>query len=225
MHRLITAFLVRTRWEAARGFVLDDRVRVLIAAQASLLLLGLEIDEYPATPLVIVHRSALNLRGPRPTGIGGVHTASPRRLDGQAHYRGPVVLSWAAVQRDLRAPDSGRNVVYHEFAHQLDMLDGMIDGTPPIGDPRHLQRWVDVFSAAFERLRGADPDGAVVRSYGASSPGEFFAVVTEAFFTKPLDLEAHEPVLYGELRAFYGQDPARRQRVERIDPLGIRSGP
>lgn len=213
LHRLTAAFIARTRWEAARGFLLDDRVRVLVAAQASLLLLGLDIDEYPATPLVIVHRDALTLRGPRPTGIGGVHSASPRRLEGQAHYRGPVVLSWAAVQRDLRSSERGRNVVYHEFAHQLDMLDGVIDGTPPIGDPEFLRRWAEIFTGAYERLRDGESDTGVLRSYGATNPGEFFAVATETFFTTPLELEAHEPGLYAELSGFYGQDPARRRRA------------
>lgn len=209
MERLIGAFLTRMRWEAARGFDLDDDAKLLIAAQACLLLLGLDLDEFPATTSVIVHRRTVVLQGTRGTGIGRVESSGPRPIHGQAHYRGPVVLAWPAVRNGLRWPERGHNVVYHEFAHQLDMLDGSVDGTPPLDDDAAIDRWIDVCTTAYEGLRDGEPS-PVLRSYGGTNPGEFFAVATEAFFTRPVDLRTFEPDLYTELRSYYRQDPARR---------------
>jgi Mlc titration factor MtfA (ptsG expression regulator) len=106
-------------------------------------------------------------------------------------------------------PSHGLNVVHHEFAHQLDLLDGTLDGTPPLDD--HLRpRWVRICTATFQALR-ARPD-EVLRDYGGESPAEFFAVATEVFFARPLELADHHPELYEVLRAFYRQDPASRRR-------------
>ncbi|WP_420450715.1 zinc-dependent peptidase [Ilumatobacter sp.] len=206
MRMLVARFVHETEWEAARGMDLTDEVRVLIAAQAAMLLLGLSIDEYFDVTSVIVHSSTVRLRGTHATGAGTMSDA-PRHLAGQAHPRGPVVLSWSAVRREARRPERGQNVVYHEFAHRLDMLDGMTDGTPPLGSEDAAERWAAVCTPAFERVR----DGtSILRSYAGTNPAEFFAVATEAFFTRPREVREHEPDLYAELRAFYGQDPAER---------------
>lgn len=196
-----------TRWEAANGFQLTDDIRVLISAQASMLLLGLDIDEYPQLTSVIVYPSTVRLHGEH--GVGGsVRASGTQTLAGQAHYRGPVVLSWAAARRGARFPAGGQNVVYHEFAHRLDMLDGITDGTPPLVDEEARQRWVEVCTAAYDAVRAeASP---VLRPYAGTNPAEFFAVATEVFFNRPLDVRTHEPALYAELQAFYHQDPAAR---------------
>ncbi len=207
MEHLVAAFVTGTRWEAARGFDLTEDIKVLIAAQASLLLLGLDIDGYEDLTSVIVHPSTVRLRGVHPTG-GGVFSSAPRVIAGQAHYQGPVVLSWAAARRGAQYPAAGENVVYHEFAHRLDMLDGVIDGTPPLDDEAALARWAEVCTAAYDSVRA---DGSpVLRNYAGTNPAEFFAVATEVFFNRPVELEEHEPALYAELRAFYRQDPAVR---------------
>ncbi len=210
MRMLVARFVHGTRWEAAQGFVLTDEVRVVIAAQAALLLLGLEIDEYPYLSSVIVHRSTVRLRGQHRTG-GSVWSSAPRLLSGQAHDRGPVVLSWAAVRRGAARPERGENVVYHEFAHRLDMLDGITDGTPPLGDDDARARWVEVCTAAYDTVRAEG--SAVLRPYAGTNPAEFFAVATEVFFNRPTELAEHEPALYAELRSFYHQDPAARARA------------
>lgn len=208
LERLIGSLLGSLRWEASQGFTLTAEMQLLIAAQASLLLLGLELDEYPATTSVIVHPSTVVLPRRRVVAGSGVVSGGPQRLDGQAHFRGPVVLSWQAVERGLRNPSFGENVVYHEFAHQLDMLDGSIDGAPPMDAGSQAQRWHEVLTDAFERL--GTEGSSVLRSYGATNPGEFFAVATEAFFTRPTLLAGSEPELYAVMGQFYGQDPARR---------------
>jgi MtfA peptidase len=206
MRMLVAKFFHNIEWEAARGMALTDSVKVLIAAQACLLLLGLDIDEYFDVTSVIVHASTVRLTGAHQT-AAGTWSDRPQHLAGQAHSKGPVVLSWSAVERNARRPAFGHNVVYHEFAHRLDMLDGITDGTPPLGNPEAVARWAEVCTAAFERVRKGD---SVLRDYAATNPAEFFAVSTELFFNRPIDLLDGEPALYGELRAFYGQHPAAR---------------
>lgn len=208
MRMLIARFVAENEWEAARGMDVDDRVRVLIAAQACLLLLGLEIDEFFDVTSVIVHRSTVKLSGTH-RGAAGTMSDGVQHLAGQATPQGPVVLSWSAVRRGGLHPDHGQNVVYHEFAHRLDMLDGLTDGTPPLGSDDAAARWARVCTPAFERAQQGE---SVLRGYAATNIAEFFAVATEVFFNRPTDLIDHEPALYRELTGFYGQDPARRVR-------------
>jgi hypothetical protein len=218
LRELTAEFVHRTRWEAANGFDLTEDHRVVIAAQASMLLLGLDLDEYPHLTSVIVHPSTVRLHGDHAAGAG-LRSTGTQTLAGQAHYRGPVVLSWAAVRRGALHPAHGQNVVYHEFAHQLDMLDDVIDGTPPFGDDEAARRrWVDVCTTAYDAVRAEG--SPVLRPYAGTNPAEFFAVATEVFFNRPLEVRAFEPALYTELRAFYGQDPAVRaeQHLARSRP-------
>lgn len=216
MEHLVGAFMARTRWESARGFTLDTEMKVLVAAQACLLLLGLEHDEFGGPSRVIVHPSTVVLRGRRSVGVGRVETSDSYRVLGQAHHRGPVLLSWASVRSGLTHPRRGQNVVYHEFAHQLDMLDGTVDGTPPLEDDVARQRWIDVCTEAYREVRdpgmetGPVPERNVLRAYAGTNPGEFFAVATEVFFTRPHELRRQHGALYGELVGYYRQDPSRR---------------
>ena len=106
-----------------------------------------------------------------------------------------VLIAWDAVRRDLRQPHGGHNVVFHEFAHKLDMLDGFIDGTPPLADRATVERWVAVCTAAYEALRAGE-GGELLRPYAGTNPGEFFAVATEVFFVQPVELRAEQPDLY-----------------------------
>lgn len=207
MEGLVAAFVRDTRWEAAHGFTLTEDIEVLIAAQASMLLLGLDLDEYPQLTSVIVYPSTVRLHGEHSVG-GSLRSSGPQTLLGQARYQGPVVLSWNAAQRGAKFPDAGQNVVYHEFAHQLDMLDGVTDGTPPLDDDAARARWVEVCTTAYDSLRAQG--SPVLRPYAGTNPAEFFAVATEVFFNRPQDVREHEPALYAELRGFYRQDPAQR---------------
>jgi Mlc titration factor MtfA (ptsG expression regulator) len=207
MEMLIADFFQSTRWEAANGFQLNDEIKVVISAQASMLLLGLELDTYPQLSSVIVHPSTVRLRGGYNMG-GGVQSSETPPLLGQAHFRGPVLLSWNAARRGAKFPGAGENVVYHEFAHRLDMLDGVTDGTPPLEDEEARLRWVRVCTAAYDTVRAQGSE--VLRPYAGTNPAEFFAVATEVFFNRPVAVREHEPELYEELRAFYHQDPAHR---------------
>ncbi len=207
---LVARFVSETDWEAARGMDLTDEVRVVIAAQASVLLLGLEIDEYFDVSSVIVHRSTVKLSGAHRSTAGTMSDA-PQHLAGQATPGGPVVLAWSAVRQGARFPRQGNNVVYHEFAHRLDMLSGITDGTPPLGSDKAAVRWAEVCTPAYERVVAGE---SALRPYAATNPAEFFAVATEAFFTRPDVLVQHERELYVALRAFYRQDTIRRLNAE-----------
>lgn len=206
----IVHLLVDKRWEAARGFALDDEIRVTIAAQAALLALGLPDDAYDDVGTIIVHPTTMRLTGPRPGPVHGTMTDSPRSLLGQAHYDGPVIIAWDAARASARHPERGHNVVFHEFAHKLDMRDGLVDGTPPLRSEAERRRWIAVCSEELELLRRG-PD-ELLGSYAATNPAEFFAVATELFFGTPVELEAAKPELYDVLRGFYRQDPAQRAR-------------
>ncbi|MFH2044466.1 MAG: M90 family metallopeptidase [Pseudomonadota bacterium] len=144
---------------------------------------------------------------------------SPVPLMGQAFTQGPVILVWDAVLHGARHPEQGHNVVYHEFAHKLDMLDGAADGTPPFADRKQLAEWVAVCSGEFLRLRHLAEKGhkTFLDSYGAKNEAEFFAVATEEFFDRPVALNENSPDLYRVLSAYYRQDPAGR--VNRSCPI------
>ncbi|MCU1364754.1 MAG: hypothetical protein JWN39_393 [Ilumatobacteraceae bacterium] len=206
---LVKVFVHDKRWEAANGFEVTEAMRVLIAAQACLLVLELDGEPYRQVDTILVHPTTLVLEGQRSTGTGGLVSSDPYAILGQAQFGGPTIVAWDTVAYDARHPSRGQNVVYHEFAHKLDMLDGVIDGTPPIADAEQRRRWVEVCTREFNAIRrGAE--GGVLRDYGGENPGEFFAVASEAFFSVPAHMRERMPDLYAVLCGFYRQDPAAR---------------
>ena len=197
------------RWEAAQGFELDDTVRVVIAAQAALLVLGLSLDHYRGVSGIIVHPTTLHTSGERPGPSAGTVSADRLAVIGLAQgNRGPVVLAWDQAVAGAHRSEPGANVVLHEFAHKLDMLDGAVDGTPLL-DRDLRQDWVRVCTQVYDDLVAGVPRPPM-RWYGATNPGEFFAVATEVFFEAPHELAGQESELYDVLRRFYRQDPAVR---------------
>lgn len=226
---LVEWMVLTKHWEAARGFQVTADMVTTIAAHACLLVLDLDRRAYRGVAAIVVHPRTITARGPAPTAIPGVVSDGPRRLLGQAHdRRGPVLVSWATVRRDVRRPQLGRNVVLHELAHKLDASDGLLDGTPEIVDRREREAWVQVLTAEHRRLRrGRAEAGAVLRQYAARSPSELFAVATEVFFLRSLELQAERPALYDVLRRYYRQDPAARARGagQGAGPGGAAPGP
>jgi Mlc titration factor MtfA (ptsG expression regulator) len=120
-----------------------------------------------------------------------------------------VLISWDEARASAGRLGTGFNVVLHEFAHKIDMLDNLVDGTPPIPDPVARQRWIDVCTAEYLQLRAGETGGPL-RGYAAVTPAEFFAVATEVFFDLPHRLRDERPELYEVLGDFYNQDPGRR---------------
>ncbi|NLA37733.1 MAG: zinc-dependent peptidase, partial [Actinobacteria bacterium] len=184
----------RKRWEAANGFEVTDEIVVTISAQAALLALGLPDGVYRKVRTIVVHPSTLVLHGEHSYG-GGIMSRDPQAVLGLVHSSGTVVIVWDAVLDDARHPKSGHNVVLHEFAHQLDLLDGVSDGTPPVATAEQFDRWVAVCTQTYGEVnRGRG--GSSLRSYAGVNPSEFFAVATEAFFGAPAALRREHRDLY-----------------------------
>jgi Mlc titration factor MtfA (ptsG expression regulator) len=198
-------------WEGCGGLVMTDEVKVTIAALACLLLLGLEHDYYSRVQSILVYPGSYRVPDQEGIGDNAILEGESERL-GEAHYRGPVVLSWDEVLHDARHPGAGRNLVIHEFAHQLDMLDGAIDGTPPLRDRKQYRRWEKVMTAEYQQLIEEAEQGrpTLLDEYGTTSEGEFFAVATECFFDRPIAMAHRHPRLYALLRDYFRQDPAER---------------
>jgi Mlc titration factor MtfA (ptsG expression regulator) len=133
-------------------------------------------------------------------------------LAGQAVNRGPVLLAWNEVLGEGRDPNAGYNVVIHEFAHQLDFLDGLTGGVPPLGDRALESRWRYVITVAFEdhrRAITAKNPSAFFTAHAAESETEFIADATEAFYCRPIDLKEMHPEVYQLLAAYYRVEPAK----------------
>ena len=203
----------RASWEGARDVVVTDEMVHVIAAHAAVLTAGFGTDTHPYLNVrsVIVHGRTIVTRGDRPGPVRGVYTSGPQYLAGQSgHGRGPVLLDWQTVSRQIANPDRGVNVVYHEFAHKLDQLDGAADGMPPLPSREDESAWVQTLGTNYRRLRRRGSDG-LIRGYGATNPAEYFAVTSELFFTRPVELRDRHPRVYRRLADFYGQEPADRR--------------
>jgi Mlc titration factor MtfA (ptsG expression regulator) len=206
---LIQIFLEEKRFEGCGGLELDDEIRVNIAAQACILILRNDTDIYPDLEVILVYPSAYIDRRPR-TVEGGIVVEDPEARLGESWSRGVVVLAWDAVRRGASDVHDGKNVVFHEFAHQLDTEDGAADGAPVLQQRAAYGPWARVLGVAYAGLVRDDAEGnpTLLDTYGATNPAEFFAVVTECFFEKPRALRARHPALYEQMRQFYHQDPA-----------------
>jgi MtfA peptidase len=214
LRNLIKVFIAEKHWEGAGGLELTDEIRVTISAQACLLLLGLPHNFYQNVQSIIVYPSTVV---PPQRKISFFENPSaPLELQhpilGQAFQQGPVIIIWDAALRGGRHPESGHNVIYHEFAHKLDMLDGAADGTPPLRDRAEYRDWVQTCSREYLRLKHDTEKGrtSFLDAYGATNEAEFFAVATEYFFDRPREMVAHAPDLYRVLQEYYRQDPAKR---------------
>lgn len=214
LHAMMQVFVDEKNWEGCGGLELTYEMRVTVAAQACLLQLALPHDYYRNVQSILIYPSTV-VPPERHPGVfermdGPVATPVP--ILGQAFLQGPVILVWDAVLRGARHPEQGHNLVYHEFAHKLDMLDGDANGTPPIADIEQFAQWVVVCSREFLRLRRLIEQGGktFLDAYGATNEAEFFAVATEEFFDRPVALKEHSPSLYEVLGLYYRQDPATR---------------
>lgn len=206
--------IAETVFEGCGGLAMTDEIRVTIAAQASVLLLGFDHDYFEHVRTILVYPSGF--RSPDGwSGPDGVVHMDVGSL-GEAWHHGTVILAWDAVAAGGRNTLDGRNVVFHEFAHQLDFLDGVADGTPPLHNKAEYRQWHDVMTAEYAQLVAETAHGhpKVLDSYGATNPAEFFAVSTECFFEKPLQMQRRHPRLFETLKEYYCQDPAARFNAE-----------
>jgi len=203
--------IAEKEWEGCGGLQMNDKVKVTIAGQAALLLLGIEEEFYfDSVKSVLVYPDTFAIPEKFQNADGTV-SAEPTPADGEAVQNGPVVLAWDAVLEGGCNPYNGQNVVIHEFAHQLDALDGEMGGTPPIFDPEESKRWGEVIRREYHRLVLAvkREESTLLDEYGATNRAEFFAVSSECFFEQPDALQRMHPELYDVLKSFYRQDPVR----------------
>lgn len=204
----INAFLAQVTFHGAGGLEVTEEMRLSIAAQASLLVVNRELW-YDNLRTVVIYPAAFTSR--RAEHNGYVVTERDTTRLGESWERGPVILSWADTERGARHPQDGHNVVFHEFAHQLDALTGRTDGVPPFAPGQSFAEWERVFLAANARhvdnLRSGR--ATVLDPYGATGHQEFFAVAVELFFERPEALLAEVPEVYGQLKALFRLDPAR----------------
>lgn len=202
-------FLAEKRFEGCAGLEVTEEMRVLVAAQASLLLLHRETDYYPRLVAVLMYPGSF--RSPRTRhDEAGVVTEHHEVLSGESWERGTVVLAWDEVRRGLRWGGDGYNVVIHEFAHQLDYDNGPADGCPGLTRRQARRDWARVMQAGYDQLCRDSDRGqwTFLDPYGATDPAEYFAVAAESFFEQPRELRREHPDLYEQLRRYFRQDPA-----------------
>lgn len=207
MEDLVRLFLDKTRFEGI-GIEITDEIRAVIAYEACLLILKLGIEWYRDVTSVLVYPSTVVREGAHGIGHGIVDEGATPLL-GEARLHGPVLVVWDTAIRQARHPEQGRNVVFHEFAHKIDMFDGGADGMPGLRR-RSMTEWQAAMDYALQALR--ERPVPPLDPYGATNPAELFAVATEAFFQAPAPLRESLPSLYDILARFYGQDTAARVR-------------
>ncbi len=201
---LATLFLNRKSIEPVQGLQLDDADLVLLATHACIPILKLGLDWYDGWRSIIVYPDAFIPRRQQVDAAGVVHQ-SDAMLAGEAWGRGPVILSWADVLNAGKEP--GHNVVIHEMAHKLDLLNGEANGFPPLHRRMDRRAWSQIFSSTWNRLQGERRKGGElpIDPYGLESPAEFFAVTSEQFFEAPAALREHLPEVHRQLEQFYRQ--------------------
>ena len=230
LHGHIQRFVAEVPFIGCAGQTIDDEVRVTIAAQACLLLLG-RGGGFDGLREVLVYPAAFAVDRVH-VGQGGVQHEQRSALSGESHGRGAVVLSWQDTLEGAANPTDGRNVVIHEFAHRLDQDHGPANGAPWLGPEQGrggyegrggrggYDEWARVLGAEYAALRarvaagegsgegGEQGEAGLISAYGATDPAEFFAVVSELFFERPAELQGAHAALYEQLRRAYRTDPA-----------------
>jgi Mlc titration factor MtfA (ptsG expression regulator) len=208
---LVQVFVAEKHWEGCGGLELDDEMRVTIAGNACLMILGRDHDLMAEVESILVYPSAIAL----PEAPVGTFDGRARIVGGEqdgalgvAHHGGPVVLAWDSVLSGARNDADGRNLVIHEMAHKIDFLDGAANGTPPLETSGERRTWARVCEEAF--LARRDGEDTFLRAYAGTNEAEFFAVASEVFFEKPRQLRKELPELYDVLRGFYRLDLAER---------------
>jgi Mlc titration factor MtfA (ptsG expression regulator) len=209
LRELVILFLNEKAIQGAGGMTVRDEVRIAIATQACILVLNLGLDYYRGWVEVIVYPDEFVAEYEFVDEAGVAHTVE-EPMTGESWERGPVILSWADA--DAGGRGAAYNVVIHEFAHKLDMLNGEPNGFPPLHADMSRAAWADAFTGAYEDFcRKVDGDGPLdIDEYAAESPAEFFAVMSEVFFESPRRVAAIYPEVYAQLTHFYRQDPAAR---------------
>jgi len=203
LHGFIQVFIAEKRFEGCRGQQMTDEIRVTVAGLACIMILGHNRGVYPRLETVLVYPGAYLGRGKKQMSSGAVSEGDVRA--GESWMRGPVIIAWDEAQAEARGEIPGRNVILHEFAHQLDQEDGFADGQP--GDSDEDQELQDILAEEFKEAAESYEEEPL-DEYGQESMAEAFAVASEAFFEVPEELLRKHPRLYEKLKGYYGLDTA-----------------
>jgi Mlc titration factor MtfA (ptsG expression regulator) len=210
LRRLTSLFLDRKEFSGAQGFEVSDAIAVAVAAQACLPVLALGLQLYDGFVGIVLHADQVVVAREVTDDDTGVVHGYDDVLSGEAMEGGPVMLSWADVSAaGDPGGESAYNVVIHEFAHVIDMVDGEADGIPPLPSAAARAAWQQALMREFDVFseRSVCGHASVIDPYGAQAPEEFFAVASEAFFVAPAALKEEQPALYRLLASFYRQEP------------------
>ena len=214
----VSLFLHGKTMHGAGGLALHEDMRLAIAAQACILILNLDIDFYRGWSEIIVYPDEFVAEYEFTDDDGVVHSVR-EPMSGESWLGGPLILSWADADR--AGQGSGYNVVIHEFAHKIDMLNGDANGFPPLHAAMSREDWAHAFTTAYQDLCAAVERGeeTLIDPYATEDPSEFFAVMSEAFIEVPWIVQMQYPAVYRELCRFYRQDPAARVALLRADAV------
>lgn len=208
LRALCGRFLAQTRFSGARGYPVDDRMRLIIAILGCLPALELGLSALRGVREVVVYGGTFVVDRETEDEAGVVHEERTP-MAGEAWEQGPVILSWGDIVAARATHGLDEGLVLHEFVHKLDMLSGDANGQPPLHREMDRRAWQRDFQAAFDDLNAALDRGeeTALDPYGAESPAEFFSVCGEAFFLAPDLLKSHYPAIYEQLAAFFRQRP------------------
>lgn len=212
LRQLSLEFLVSKQMSAAQGLTLRLPIQLSIALQACLPILNLGLDWYDGWQGIVVYPGDFVIPRQETDECGIVHEFDDTVL-GEAWHGGPVLLSWFDDEENHAPERAGCQIVLHEFAHQLDMKNGAADGFPPLHSNMSRTDWHAAFATAYadfrQRIETGGEDHSQLDPYGASAPAEFFAVMSEAFFSQPAVLLEEYPAVHEQLRHFYRQNPGK----------------
>lgn len=209
----VQIFLAEKNFEGCGGLEVTEEMKVTVAGLACLLLLNRKTSHYKDLSTILLYPKAYKVGGVSSDGVS-VSGQVQGRL-GESWDHGTVVLSWSDVSSSAHNIKDGHNLVLHEFAHQLDQEDGRGDGVPIFEQESMYTTWAEVLNPEYQKLRKRAAKGkrSVFDNYGATNPAEFFAVATETFFEKPVQLQTKHPALYRELADYYRVDPVHWKPV------------
>ena len=212
LHGCINLFLEEKQFVGCDGLDITDEIRVTVAGNACLLVLnarnqGGHKDLFPGFSTILVYPDTYVAEEIHYDGI--IESSEQSMRAGEAWHGGPLVLSWNDVIRGSQTGDDGFNVVLHEFAHKLDEENSAVDGLPVLSEGDHYAEWARVLSTEYEDFlaRVQRGENHLIDDYGAVSPPEFFAVITETFFERPVPMRNNLPELYQQLERLYGLSP------------------
>lgn len=210
LRKLTTLLLHDKTIHGVQGLEMTLEMKAVIASQAALMILALDRSAFKGWTELIVYPGAFKVDRMVADEYGVMHEQNAS-LSGESWQNGPLILSWQDVARDSYQPMPGSQVVIHEFAHKLDALNGRVNGMPPLHPQMSIKAWSDTLSQAYDQLQQKLTQGEMcINPYAGTSPAEFFAVLSEYFFTNPSVLQQHCNKVYEQFSAYYGQDTLTR---------------